>query len=87
MKGSTKEIQRISYYMTTSKVFQRPLGDLGTDINASMGANPTAEWFWNIQWNFTDNPVGHPPASIEVWVTYYVQLLRPDTQFDDQTIG
>lgn len=80
MKGSTREIQTISYYMTTSKAFQRPLSNLGTDVNGSFGANPAAQWYWNLQWNLTDNVVGHSPASFEIKITYYVQLLRPDTQ-------
>lgn len=78
-----RNIGKLSYYMTTAKAFQRPLAALGPSVNASMGVNPTAEWFWNIQWNYTDNPVGHPPASMEIYVKYWVQLLRPDTQYGD----
>lgn len=72
-------MRKLSYYMTTAKIWQRPLSEISDGGTFGITGIPGIDqaWYWNIQWGNLDSIVARPSASIEVFIKYYCKFSNP----------
>jgi len=77
--------KKLKKYMTTAKVYNLPLSSLGfTASSADFQHDPTAQWFWYLQFESAKNDAtsienGYPGFAFYVRITYYVKLFNLNT--------